>query len=439
MLVYVLNSAGDPLMPCRPGKARRLLNAGQAKVISREPFTIKLLFGSSGFKQKVTVGIDSGSKIAAFAAMTKSKTVYLSEVKLRQDIRSNMDQRRAFRRTRRARKTRYRKPRFNNRKRELWLTPTVRSKVNSHKRELNFIKGLLPITEVIVETASFDIHKITNPEVHASGYQEGRMKDFYNVKQYVLHRDDYKCQKCKKGKQELHVHHIIFKSHGGTNSPDNLITLCSTCHDNLHASSDAELLSKKLSTTRRKKTLDATQVATIGSFLKQEIDFTETFGYETKYKRETLGLEKTHYNDAICVATPERQRVQLSDTLFKKVHIANGDYQLHSGSRSEKTIPTGKLMGIKKFDKVVSNGTIGFVKGRMSKGYAILMDIDGNKLDLKPIPKLKNLKRIAARKSCLTCQTRIENISSDTTSSSLQNTEKSSSLTREYAGASRSL
>ncbi|MES2198549.1 MAG: RNA-guided endonuclease IscB, partial [Chlamydiota bacterium] len=347
-------------------------------------------------------GIDSGSHTAAFAAQAIGKTLYLSEVKLRQDIRSNMDQRRAYRRARRFRKTRYRKARFNNRKRDGWITPTVRSKVDSHKRELAFVKRILPVTKVIIETASFDIHKISDPTVHSSSYQEGRQKDFYNIKQYVLHRDGYTCQKCKQEKLKLHVHHIVFRSNGGTNSPDNLITLCHLCHEKLHLSETAETDSKKLSSKlKRTHTLAATQVSTIRACLKKELTFTETFGFETKYKRENLGLPKTHYHDAICASLSENEGIQISGLLFKKVHIAKGDYQQHNGSRSEKTIPTGKIMGIKKFDKVISKGTTGFVKGRMSTGYAILMDIDGKKLDLKPIPKLKDLKRLTARKSCL--------------------------------------
>ena len=390
-------------MPCSPCIARRLLESKKAKVVSLEPFTIKLLFGSSGYTQPITVGIDSGSKTAGFAALSNGKTLYLSEVKLRQDIRSNMDQRSAFRRTRRSRNTRYRKPRFDNRKRDGWITPTVRSKVDSHKRELAFIKRRLPVTRVSIETASFDIHKISDPEVHSSFYQEGRQKDFYNVKQYVLHRDSYTCQKCKKEELKLHVHHIVFRFHGGANSPDNLITLCHLCHEKLHLSETAEMDSKKLSLKLKKAhTLAATQISTIRACLKKELDFEETFGFETKYKREKLGFQKTHYNDAICASLREHEKIQVSGLLFKKVHIAKGDYQQHFGSRSEKKIPTGKIMGIKKFDKVISNGTTGFIKGRMSTGYAILMDIDGKKLDLKPIPKLKELRRLTARKSCLT-------------------------------------
>ena len=426
MLTYVLSKQGNPLMPCSPRTARKLLEEKKAKVVSREPFTIQLLFGSSGYKQRVTLGVDSGSKVAAFGAIANDTALYLSEVKLRQDIKSNMDQKRAFRRTRRSRKTRYREARFDNRRRDGWLTPTLQSKVNSHKREIDFIKKIIPVTEVVIETATFDIHKLTNPEVFASGYQEGRMKDFYNVKQYVLHRDGYACKKCNKNETKLQVHHIVFRSSGGTDSPDNLITLCQSCHSKLHLSATAEADSKKLSCKLKKtRTLDATQVSTIGAFLKKDLIFKETFGYLTKYKREILGLKKTHYNDALCAGLSDVKTVRIACDLFKKVHIAKGEYKLRNGSRSEKEIPTGKIMGIKKFDKVISNGVTGFVKGRMSTGYAILMDIDGQKLDLKPIPKLKNMKRIAARKSCLTSRT------------SIKSTEKSFSHEKKQALALR--
>src|SRR5205807_2211106 len=105
---------------------------------------------------------------------------------------------------------------------------------------------------------------------------EGRQKDFYNVKQYVLHRDKHTCKKCKQDKCKLEVHHIHFRSNGGTDSPDNLITLCSSCHDKLHQSATAEADSQKLSSKIKKKlTLDATQVSTIGAYLKKELVFTE--------------------------------------------------------------------------------------------------------------------------------------------------------------------
>ena len=60
--VYVLNKHGEPLMPCSPGKARLLLKQQKACVVKRTPFNIKLLHGSAGHKQPVTLGVDAGSK-----------------------------------------------------------------------------------------------------------------------------------------------------------------------------------------------------------------------------------------------------------------------------------------------------------------------------------------------------------------------------------------
>jgi hypothetical protein len=412
MLVYVLNSDGVPLMPCSPGKARKLLNSGRAKVVSRTPFVIKLLYGSSGYKQPITLSVDSGSKIIGVAAIGNGKTYYASQVKTRTDIHTKMSQRSSYRRTRRGRKLRYRQARGLNRRRsEAWITPTMRSKVQSHLREIYFVKSLLFISHLVIETAAFDIHKIVNPNINGQDYQNGRQKDFYNVKQFVLFRDGYSCQKCsgKKKDNRLHVHHIVFRSKGGTNSPDNLITLCETCHENLHTHENEEQESLKLQKRRRAHTTDAVQVSTISSYLKRNLVFEETFGYETKFKREILGLKKDHYVDAICAGLADGETIKFPDVVYQKVCVALGDYQQTSGSRSEKTIPTGKMMGFRKFDKVEWLNQELFIKGRMSSGYAILMDIDGKAVDLKPIPKLKIMKRISARKSCLIAAIHIEN------------------------------
>ena len=253
-------------------------------------------------------------------------------------------------------------------------------------------------------------------------------KDFYNVKQFVLFRDEYSCQKCsgKKKDEKLQVHHIIFRSKGGTDSPDNLITLCKTCHDDLHAHKNEEQESYKLQKKRQKKTVDAVQVSTIGAYLKKNCSFDETFGYETKFKRELLGLQKDHYIDAICAGINEGEIVKFPSVMYKKACVSIGDYQQTVGQRSEKTIPTGKIMGFRKFDKVAWLGEEFFIKGRMSSGYAILMNISGKKVELKPIPKLKVMKKISARKSCLISRIHIENTRLSTTSFLSTSIEKSS-------------
>ncbi len=427
MIAYVLNKHDNPLMPCSAGKARRLLKEGKAKVVSREPFTIKLLYGSSGYKQEVKLSVDAGASHIGAAAKTNAGTVlYASETTLRKDISDKLTQRRSHRRTRRGRKTRYRKPRFNNRvRKDGWLTPTVRSKIQAHLSEINFVKSILPISEVIIETAAFDIHRISNPDV--KDYQNGRQKGFYNVKSFVLNRDYHNCQECngKKKDSRLHVHHIKFRSNGGGNSPDNLITLCETCHNNLHKKKDAQNYSlSKLKTQRKTSTRAATQMSTISAYLKKNIVFNEAFGFETKWNRERLGLPKHHYTDAICIGLKDSESVTLPKIYFRKVRVARRDYQKTRGRRSEEKIPTGKIKGIRKFDKVAWRGGVYFIKGRMSTGYAILMDIEGKKVEFKPIPKLESLKRISARKTCLIHQIVIENMISNSTSYSSSSTEK---------------
>ena len=114
MKVYVLNKHNNPLMPCSPRKARLLLRDNKAKVVKKYPFTIQLLYGSSGYRQHITLGIDTGSKIIGLSATTEHHELYSAEVILRNDISDNITTKRQMRRTRRNR-LRYRKPRFLNR------------------------------------------------------------------------------------------------------------------------------------------------------------------------------------------------------------------------------------------------------------------------------------------------------------------------------------
>ena len=400
MLAFVLNKYGDPLMPCKPSKAKSLLVTGKAKVVKRLPFTIKLLYGSSGYKQQVIAGMDTGSKIVGCAVVANNKVVYQSEVQLRQDVSKKMERRAMYRRTRRGRKTRYRKARWQNRasllKKER-LAPSIRSKLDSHLREKKQVESILPVSHWKVETASFDIHKITNPTVSGVGYQEGDQKGFYNVKAYILHRDGYQCQSGRKIKHsnKLHIHHIQFRSEGGTNTPSNLITLCKRCHEDLHA---GKFEFKK----RKSKTKHSTEIGILKSQLKKRWSFEETFGYETKFKRENiLYLPKTHYNDAIAICCEDGEIVNPFSIVFYKKHVAKGDFQQTKGIRSEKIIPIGKLFGIRKFDYIETKKGAGFVKGKRSSGFFSLMDIF-NKTTHASINIKKGCKRVTSRTTTLT-------------------------------------
>ena len=117
MLVYVLNQQGKPLMPCSPQKARILLKKNKANVVKTLPFTIKLIYGSSGYKQPLILGVDTGSgKVGSAVLNSRGVVLYVSEVEIRNDIAKKMSSRSKSRRNRRTRKTRYRKARWLNRK-----------------------------------------------------------------------------------------------------------------------------------------------------------------------------------------------------------------------------------------------------------------------------------------------------------------------------------
>src|SRR5215470_6068534 len=121
MFVYVLNCHGQPLMPCRPRKARLLLKAGNAKVVKMVPFTIQLRYGSAGYKQDVSLAIDAGTRHIGVSATAEKAMLFEAEVQPRTDIQALLATRRQFRRARRSCKTRYRKSRFlNRRKPEGW-------------------------------------------------------------------------------------------------------------------------------------------------------------------------------------------------------------------------------------------------------------------------------------------------------------------------------
>jgi len=400
MFVYVINRDGQPLMPCKPAKASHLLKEGKAKVVRRTPFTIQLQWDCETGTQPVTAGMDTGSKMVGCAATANGQVVYQSEVQLRTDVSKKMKKRSSYRRNRRGRKCRYRPARWLNQasmKKEGGLAPSIRSKVESHYREKNFIESILPVSSWILELASFDIHKITNPEVSGVGYQDGNQKGYYNVKAYILNRDGYKCQHCKgKSKdKKLHVHHIIWKSKGGSDEPKNLITLCSECHSELH-DGKFELKGK------RSKTKHATEIGIVKSQLKKSSwEFEETFGYITKWKREqVLRLSKSHVNDAVAICCGEGEFVTPRNNTYFKRHVAAGDYRQTMGRHSQMRIPTGKLFGIRKFDLISTSRGIGFVKAKRSRGFFIISDLGGNVIHANANVK-KDCRRLVARTTTL--------------------------------------
>ena len=416
IVVYVLAADRTPLMPCTPVIARLLLKDGKAKVIRRTPFTIKLLArAEESYTQPLTLGVDTGSSVIGSAVADQNGHVlYLSEVEVRNDIAQRMKERAVSRRHRRQRKTRYRPARWLNRRNSIKtgrFSPTMRSKIEAHMREIRFVKCLLPITSLVVETGTFDPQALKSPEVLGNKwlYQRGINYGYANTKAYVLTRDTYTCQKCqgKSRDRRLEVHHIVFRSEQGSDEESNLLTLCKTCHDSLHGGK----ITLQQQGKKKGMLLHATQMNSIRLQLLRLLQAEETWGFVTKEHRQLWDMPKAHVFDAAVIATRGRRPIFQTTTLITKRCVPDGDYQQTKGIRSEQRIGTGKIGGFRKFDKVRYCGQDYFIKGRMSTGYAILMDLAGNKVALKPIPKFERMKRVSARRSWMMTQRPIPSFS----------------------------
>lgn len=396
-LVYVLNAHGKPLMPCNPRKARKLLQEGKAKVKIRTPFTIQLLHGSSGYKQPIRLGIDSGFVHVGLSAISKKQELYSAEVQLRTDMVELLLERRAYRKNRRSRKTRYRPARFLNRRRDKgWFAPSVQHKLDSHVRLITQIEKILPITKIIIEVASFDIQKIKNPEISSAAYQEGEQKDFANVREYILYRDKYKCRHCKGRSKDpvLTVHHLESRKTGG-NRPANLITLCDTCHKAYHN----KKIKLKAKPTQGFKA--ETFMTMVRRRLVEQLKCSHTYGYITKHNRISIGLPKSHANDAFVIASrvdrPRCQTYQIKQVRKQNRKLFKGP---HSGVRNT---AARYIQGFQRYDKVRWKGQECFVFGRRTTGDFDVRLLDGTKVHAHA--KAKDCVRLEGCKTLLT-QTR---------------------------------
>jgi hypothetical protein len=370
MFVFVKNKRGEPLMPCSPRKARVLLKEGEAKVVKLTPFTIQLTIPTGETKQEIILGVDSGFTHVGLSAVSVKEELFSADVLLRSDIVKLNSERAMYRRSRRGRKTRYRKPRFLNRtKPKGWLAPSIQHKLDSHKKLISMVKGLLPITKTVIEVAAFDIQKIKNPEILGIGYQNGDQSGFWNVREYVLYRDSHKCQapKCNHKDKILNVHHIVSRQTGG-NRPNNLITLCETCH-NKHHKGELNLKIKKTNGFKAE-----TFMSMVRWRLVNETDSKHTFGYITKSNRIAAGLDKSHSNDAFIIAGGNTQ-TQTQPVIIRQVRKCNR--KLYKGARSNiRNTAAREIKGFRRFDKVLWKDKVAFVFGRRTSGKFDIRDIN---------------------------------------------------------------
>jgi 5-methylcytosine-specific restriction endonuclease McrA len=315
--VLVLSQNKQCLMPCHPARARALLKHQRARIFRANPFTIILIDRIEGVTQHAELKLDPGSKTTGVAYVVdcqQGRSVFFAaHLSHRgEEIKQSLAQGRAIRRARRARKTRYRQPRFNNRTRTAgWLPPSLISRVNNIAHFVKKVQQLVPIAEIAVETVRFDSHKLTHPEVTGILYQQGTLQGF-EVREYLLEKWQRRCAYCDASQTALEVEHIVPRAMGGTNRVSNLTLACHTCNQRKGAQPIADFLKSKpqrlkaiLAQTKTPLKDAAAVNATryrIGEELKKlRLPITFWTGGRTKFNRTQQKYPKDHWIDAACV------------------------------------------------------------------------------------------------------------------------------------------
>ena len=398
-MVYVLSRDGEPLMPTkRHGKVRHLLKDGKAKCVKREPFTIQLLYDSPGFVQPVHLGVDAGFKHVGLSACTSEKELCSAECELRTDINKNLETRRSLRRSRRNRKTRYRKARFQNRRRPKgWLAPSVKEKADCHVTLIRKVMEILPVSEITIEMAPFDTQKLKANMLglavpKGTDYQHGEAEGYDNIKAYVKWRDGGKCRICR-SHEMLEVHHRIQRKDGGTNMPENLITACRCCHEAFH---NGKLNSKNADLMLPGKGVKPLNDAAFMSIMRWEVwnklkelgvPLHMTFGYITARRRKQYGIEKSHRADARCISGFGNAKPADEWFAIKKVRCHNR--QIHKQNPSKGGVRRlaqswYEVRGYRKYDKVLAKGRLWYIASRRTKGSFVLKNLYGEVLNITP-------------------------------------------------------
>ncbi|MEO8954098.1 MAG: RNA-guided endonuclease IscB [Ktedonobacteraceae bacterium] len=314
--VFVLDTNKQPLNPVHPGEARHLLNAGKAAVLKRYPFTIILKYAvETPQVQPLRVKFDPGSRTTGIALVdhASGKVLFAAELSHRgQAIKHALDGRRAIRRSRRARQTRYRQPRFDNRiRRKGWIAPSLKSRVDNVLTWVKRLMSVCPITAISMELVRFDLQQMENPDISGVEYQQGTLQG-YEVREYLLEKWKRQCAYCGKKDGPLQGEHIHPRAKGGTNRISNLCLACEPCNKAKDTQAIAVFLAKKPALLKRilaqaKAPLkDAGAVNMTRWALYERLKATGLpvecgSGGMTKFNRTTRNLRKTHWLDAACV------------------------------------------------------------------------------------------------------------------------------------------
>ena len=376
--VFVIDSNKQPLSPCHPSVARKLLSQKKAVLFRRYPLTIMLKKTVENPQaEPVELKLDPGSKTTGIALVQGNKVVWGAELTHRgQAIKASLESRRSLRRSRRNRKTRYRQARFLNRKRpEGWLAPSLQHRVETTLTWVNKLIKFVPIGSISQELVKFDLQQLENPEISGIEYQQGLLQG-YEVRQYLLEKWQRKCAYCGVENVPFQVEHIHPKAKGGSNRISNLCLACEKCNTKKGTLNIETFLAKKPDVLKRilsqaKRPLkDATAVnltrwALLNRLKETGLSVSTGSGGLTKFNRTRLNLPKTHWLDAACVGKITTLKVLTNKPLLIQA-TGHGSRQM---CRTDKYGFPSRYVPRFKFIKGFQTGDI--VKAVVTKGKKI--------------------------------------------------------------------
>ena len=377
--VFVINTKKQPLNPIHSGQARLLLNQGKAAVFRRYPFTIILKDEKKEKPKNIVLKLDPGSKTTGIALIQDNQVIWGAELTHRgQQIKDKLTSRRQLRRGRRGRKTRYRQPRFLNRKRPGgWLTPSLQHRVDTTLTWVNRLTRYCPISALSVELVRFDLQKQENPEISGVEYQHGTLYG-WEVREYLLAKFNRTCQYCDATDKPLEVDHIHPRSRGGSDRVSNLTLACRDCNqakgnqyirdfleDN--PSLVSRILKQAKTPLKDAAAVNSTRWKLFNSLKELGLPMSTSSGGLTKFNRKRLKIPKTHWQDAACVGkVPDnfvfktsqplliearghgtRQRCRPDKFGFPKTHAPKAKFfrGFGTGDLVSASIPKGKFAG----------------------------------------------------------------------------------------------
>lgn len=395
-------------MPCSNRKARLLLREKKAKVVHYRPFTIQLLYATGEATQKVEIGVDSGAKYVGMAIVSRNRILVKGNMELRQDVKELLTVRRTLRRSRRNRKTRYRRCKFRystkrvydpkknkfikrnisftTGRKEGWLPPSIQSRVDNQIQWIKRFASLVPHPKMTVEVGKFDVQKMMNPAIQGEQYQQGDAYGFWETRYYVFARDHYTCQFCHKPGGILQTHHIIRRRDGGSDRADNLTTVHLDCHEKFHQGKIRHTFSKP------KVYRETAFMNILRHHIYRQLGCSITYGNITTAHRKELGWAKSHVNDAIALLGVRSYREYDASGLFLLKQFRKKKRSLHESiprkgrkepnrtqKRNEKNVKWRN--GFYLNDRVQVLGQIGYISG-FCEGGMYVKSIDGDYITL---------------------------------------------------------